>query len=76
MPKVTLAMPPPCTRHGHPLSPCHPKAIAGSTDRRWREIVHSLQNVLTEILIGEAYRHGLSPHLRRDIGLLEEQIGK
>lgn len=27
-----------------------------------------LQAVLTELLAGEAYRHGLSPHLKRDVG--------
>ncbi|OYQ32639.1 hypothetical protein CHU95_17860 [Niveispirillum lacus] len=28
-----------------------------------------LQSVLTELLAGEAYRLGLSPHLKRDVGL-------
>jgi hypothetical protein len=27
-----------------------------------------LQSVLTELLAGEAYRHGVPPQLRRDVG--------
>ncbi len=27
-----------------------------------------LQSVLTELLAGESYRHGIPPHLKRDVG--------
>jgi hypothetical protein len=39
---------------------------------RWRAMVESLQQVLMEILAGEAYRHRLSAHLRMDVGLPEK----
>ncbi len=63
MTKIILGIAPPCALPDHPLSGCR----AASTPLL--PLMVALARTLAELLGGEAYRHGLSPHLRRDIGL-------
>lgn len=76
MPKMDLAITPPCAQHGHPLASRHPNALPNRVGTGWWGFAGSLQKVLTELLAGEAYRHGLSPHLQRDVGLSAERSEK
>jgi hypothetical protein len=64
MAKKILGITPPCALPGHPL--------AGYRTARTLPLVTALARTLAELLSGEAYRLGLSPHLLRDVGLPEE----
>ncbi|MQP66024.1 hypothetical protein GE253_11805 [Niveispirillum sp. SYP-B3756] len=63
MTKNILGMAPPCACPDHPLSGCRAAGTA------LLPLMVSLARTLAELLKGETYRHGLSPHLRRDVGL-------
>lgn len=67
MTKNILGMAPPCAHPDHPLAACRP----ASTQPLSAALARALAGTLAELLAGETYRHGLSPHLRRDIGLPE-----
>ncbi|MDG5494886.1 hypothetical protein [Niveispirillum sp. BGYR6] len=63
MTKSILGIAPPCALPDHPLSGCR---AAGAP---LPPLMVALARTLGELLGGETYRHGLSPHLRRDVGL-------